>query len=90
MALSPVDVGFGNDVIIPCVVEGSPDPTVQWTYNGSETLPTNVYTFNKDLYITAAVFSNEGMYNCIASNTHGFDSSGTAVRVHGMKKDMHM
>ena len=89
MALrSPTDVGFGESVIIPCVVEGNPDPTVRWTHNASETLPSNVYQINMDLYINGAVFDNRGMYQCTASNIHGSDSSNTDVRVHGTKNGM--
>jgi len=80
-----IDTGFGNDVMIPCILElGNPTPTIQWSFNGSDTLPPNIYPINNDLYINDAEFNNDGMYRCTATNVAGSSSSTTVIIVHGM------
>ncbi|XP_054466068.1 hemicentin-1 [Anoplopoma fimbria] len=63
-----------SPVVLPCHVEGRPQPTVSWTKGGSKlgarggsyrVLPTGV------LEITAAVPSHAGRYTCSARNPAG-------------------
>jgi len=84
---SPMDVGFGADIMITCITDGNPTPSVEWSYVGSETLPFNVIALDRDLYITDVAFSNAGMYQCNASNSRGFNFTTIEIIVHGMYKN---
>nr|BAE94190.1 contactin/TAG-1 cell adhesion molecule [Dugesia japonica] len=87
----------GMDVIIPCKPEGSPAPTITWSFNGGTlTLgPTNFDQIlgkiscagdicimpNRNLFIKSVKTSHIGMYTCTAVNVLGTASSSAYLDV---------
>ncbi|XP_060633608.2 neuronal cell adhesion molecule isoform X19 [Anolis sagrei] len=63
----------GNTLLLECIAEGLPTPTIRWIKEGGE-LPINrkfFENFNKTLKITDISEADSGKYKCMASNQLG-------------------
>ncbi|XP_074870687.1 neuronal cell adhesion molecule isoform X1 [Carettochelys insculpta] len=63
----------GNALLLECIAEGLPTPTIRWVKEGGE-LPTNRHffeNFNKTLKIVDVSEADSGKYKCIARNALG-------------------
>uniref|UniRef100_A0A803T9C7 Neuronal cell adhesion molecule n=1 Tax=Anolis carolinensis TaxID=28377 RepID=A0A803T9C7_ANOCA len=63
----------GNTLLLECIAEGLPTPTIRWIKEGGE-LPVNrkfFENFNKTLKITDISEADSGKYKCMASNLLG-------------------
>ena len=82
-----IDVGVGSDVSVVCAAQGYPIPTVRWSRPSSAALPMNSYVVDNILTITDIAFTNEGMYQCRATNNcpqdQCADVENTTIMVHG-------
>ena len=61
-----------SDVLYVCVIEGYPQPTVTWYYNG-DPIPfsSGINVSGNQLSISKPQVSHSGVYQCVAKNTHG-------------------
>jgi len=70
----------GTQVVLACRVFGMPKPVVKWMHGGQElTGGRYIIHENGDLEIRSALFSDNGHYQCAATNTFGEARSGTDV-----------
>ena len=80
----------GQDILVPCVVEGFPDPVIKWrreeTDGDAGSAPGDTYLAgmavnqqfpNGSLLLTLATESMEGRYTCTATNGVKYDISKT-------------
>ncbi|XP_066569261.1 hemicentin-1 isoform X1 [Amia ocellicauda] len=82
---SLVTAHVNQDIVLPCVVEGVPAPTVTWRKDGSPLLldPTRHEVLSEgSLRITAVRVSEAGRFHCTASNPAGSNHRGIDLRVH--------
>lgn len=75
----------GNDIVIPCEVEGYPQPSVHWYHEG---IPVEggerVRIFNQnELRIYNSTTEDGGSYRCDAVNEYGSSSSSVTIQVEG-------
>ena len=75
----------GRDVILSCVVEGNPSPSVIWTMNGqglnitaNSRLAATRTKNNHNLTITDVHRSDAGQYRCVANNSVDTSTSSAA------------
>ncbi|XP_035703436.1 papilin isoform X2 [Folsomia candida] len=76
----------GNDIVIPCEVEGYPQPSVHWFH---EDVPVEsddrVRIFNQnELRIFNSTTQDAGSYRCDAVNEYGSSSSSVTISVEGV------
>ena len=65
----------GNNIVVSCVTDGKPQPTITWTKIGE---PSNVaYPDTQTLTITRANRTDAGAYKCTATNGIGESASAT-------------
>ena len=67
----------GSAVVLPCVVEGYPKPSIAWSVNGTVISDSDKYSVDKDtgeLTVKEATVEDEGEYQCRATN-HGEDTA---------------
>ena len=92
----------GQDILVPCVVEGFPDPVVKWrrepgqseTSAGSDPgdaflagMAVNQQFPNGSLLLTLATKAMEGAYTCTATNGVKYDIRKTInVTVNGERR----
>ena len=92
----------GQDILVPCVVEGFPDPAVKWrrepgqseTTAGSDPgdaflagMAVNQQFPNGSLLLTLATKAMEGAYTCTATNGVKYDIRKTInVTVNGERR----
>uniref|UniRef100_A0A8D3EAD7 Netrin receptor DCC n=1 Tax=Scophthalmus maximus TaxID=52904 RepID=A0A8D3EAD7_SCOMX len=62
-----------TDIELECAVTGNPPPTVRWTKNGEEVIPSDYFQIvdGSNLQILGLVKSDEGFYQCVAENSAG-------------------
>jgi len=75
----------GRDVVLSCVVEGNPSPSVTWTMNGqglnitaNSRLAATRTKNNHNLTITDVHRSDAGQYRCVANNSVDTSTSSAA------------
>ncbi|XP_070581750.1 hemicentin-1-like isoform X2 [Ptychodera flava] len=80
-------VDLGQPVLINCVADGKPKPTIEWWTQGAMIQESERIQIlaNNSLLIVAARQEDNRLYNCKAVNTLGSDDTQTTVivRVHG-------
>ncbi|XP_049883396.1 hemolin-like isoform X2 [Pectinophora gossypiella] len=79
-------VAEGQDVIIPCQVQGIPKATITWTYNAqplkSDSRVTTKPTDNaSELQIKKIQKSDQGYYGCTATNENGVVYAESLVNI---------
>lgn len=83
---SPVEVNEGESLIINCVVEGDPEPTVQWDKNSKmNDFDISRFKFlpNGSLFISEVYRDDENKYGCTAGNSAGLNRKEIQLIVHG-------
>ncbi|OPJ84914.1 peroxidasin [Patagioenas fasciata monilis] len=68
------EVLMGESVTLECGVSGHPHPRISWTLGTGSPLPQDsrfTITSSGGLFIRNVTFSDQGQYNCNASNTEG-------------------
>jgi hypothetical protein len=58
-------------VILTCLIEGNPVPTVTWSLNGKILQTTQESTTKSSLMVDSARCNNTGNYTCTANNSIG-------------------
>lgn len=81
-------IDLGSSSVLDCRADGNPQPTIKWTKDGIRINGTDkqkVLMANSSLHLVAVQLSDEGLYECIATNTLGNVSSTAkiSIRVHG-------
>ncbi|OWR49308.1 hemicentin-2 [Danaus plexippus plexippus] len=61
----------GQQVILTCIVDGSPYPFVRWLLNDVEVTRTGKYSFNDNRLSFTGSIDDSGIYTCEASNSLG-------------------
>ncbi|XP_060108530.1 neural cell adhesion molecule L1 [Heteronotia binoei] len=64
----------GNSLLLECIPEGFPTPTVEWVYKDG-LMPLNraiIENFNRTLRIEDVTEEDDGEYQCIARNSEGY------------------
>ncbi|XP_076264901.1 tyrosine-protein kinase-like otk isoform X2 [Rhynchophorus ferrugineus] len=83
---TPIEVNEGESLMIDCIAEGDPEPTVQWDKNSSmndfdltrfKLLP------NGTLYISEVYKDDENKYGCTAGSSAGLNRKEIQLIVHG-------
>ena len=76
----------GNELLIECIVEGTPTPVVTWTKD-NVTLDSELISISPagvaQVRIDSASTENSGTYSCVASNPAGSDARTFLVVVSG-------
>ncbi|XP_066469397.1 neural cell adhesion molecule L1 isoform X2 [Tiliqua scincoides] len=64
---------LGKDLVLECIVEGFPTPSVEWVQMNRLTPSDRLVfeNFNRTLHIPNVVVEDDGEYQCIAHNKHG-------------------
>lgn len=80
------EVLVGESVTLECGVSGHPHPRVSWTLGTGSPLPQDprfTITSSGGLFIQNVTFSDQGQYNCNASNTEGSIRATARIIVQG-------
>ena len=75
-------VQVGEMVELRCVVTGSPEPSLEWSYVAGS-LPRDAVVRNGLLRFRATRREQEGEYRCLASSTAGRDYATVTVVIEG-------
>ncbi|KAM7044385.1 neural cell adhesion molecule L1 isoform 2-T3 [Molossus nigricans] len=73
----------GQPLVLECIAEGFPTPTIKWL-RPSGPMPADRVTYenhNKTLYLTDVVEEDDGEYRCLAENSLGSDRHAYYVTV---------
>ena len=73
-------VSYGQNLFLSCVAEGKPTPTITWSKTGSAIQSQAVY-FPNGLNLYSVSSSDNGVYTCNATNSHGSNSTTASVSV---------
>lgn len=82
---NPTEATEGQTVMIDCVVEGDPKPTIQWDKNlKMNDFDQSRFTVleNGTLYITEVQRDDENKYGCTAGNSAGLNRKEIQLIVH--------
>ncbi|XP_069753549.1 immunoglobulin superfamily member 10 [Narcine bancroftii] len=78
----------GENIMLPCTAEGTPQPTVRWLiFDGTEIKPlqfVNVKLFvftNGTLYLKTVTPSDSGNYECVATSSSGSEKRVVSLMV---------
>lgn len=77
----------GLEIMLSCVAEGDPKPTIQWDKNSrmNNLNDDRFVTFtNGSLYIREVYMSDEGSYGCTAGNSGGLKREELYLTVRGI------
>lgn len=80
------EVLIGESVTLECGVSGHPHPRISWTLGTGSPLPQDsrfAITSSGGLFIQNVSFSDQGQYNCNASNTEGSIQATARIIVQG-------
>ncbi|KAJ8300040.1 hypothetical protein KUTeg_021559 [Tegillarca granosa] len=82
----PVDrnIIMGDSLTFTCEVEGYPEPTMDWLYNGTQLFPPGVLVSldSKQLSISSVNWAHVGSYTCVAANMQGTSTQTGIVSLH--------
>lgn len=72
---------MNSDVELECDVTAKPQASVEWLKNGDIVIPSDYFQIidGRNLRILGLVASDEGMYQCIASNSVGNVQASTRL-----------
>ena len=76
-----------QSIRLSCNVTGRPTPSVSWTKNGEDLVPSSrVNVSGHELVISQAAVSDSGIYQCWADNVAGYvaQTARVLVQVAGM------
>ncbi|VDO56555.1 unnamed protein product [Haemonchus placei] len=83
--INPREVSEGSELILACVVTGTPHPKITWLKDGKRLLMTEKEaTYDNGvctLTIASTILTDSGNYICEAENIHGKAQSETVVTV---------
>ncbi|XP_050311657.1 tyrosine-protein kinase-like otk [Anthonomus grandis grandis] len=82
---TPLNVNEGDSVMIDCIVEGDPEPTVQWDKNSKmNDLDPKRYRVleNGSLYIKEVGREDQNKYGCTAGSSAGLNRKEVELFVH--------
>ena len=71
---------IGQDILLPCVATGIPDPTITWTKDGGS-LEHNMIPSSAGLHIYSVSNDDDGQYTCTAVNEVNFDQQDIFLSV---------
>ena len=84
---------LGEEVILPCVVSGEPQPSIRWRKDAQEI---DFYSLHSDhsymleddgsLFIPMVTVVNAGEFECIAENSAGYVTKQIELVVHSKSK----
>lgn len=80
------EVLIGESVTLECGVSGHPHPHISWTLGTGSPLPQDprfTITSSGGLFIQNVTFSDQGQYNCNASNSEGSIQATARIIVQG-------
>ena len=80
--MSDIDVVeglLGSAALLPCVANGHPSPQIEWQRKG---ISLEAIFPNGTLRIDNLKQSDNGFYQCVASNAVGNDSKSVRLNVH--------
>jgi hypothetical protein len=86
--LKEVCVRGGEKLVLDTTIEGLPDPTIAWTFNG-EPLTSNGHTFVETNHVSSrvslvdAITQQSGVYKIVAENKVGSAEAAFTVTVRG-------
>lgn len=74
---------LNSDQELACVVYGTPRPVVQWYQNGVTIIPDDYIQVvdGHNLRIMGLLSSDEGVYQCMATNGAGSAQAGALLKV---------
>ncbi len=100
MSLSNVAILESSTLQLNCTVSGYPVPQITWRRTGQRVLSDDVSTVieeelsqgstsvvSSSLVIQGVNSSHGGLYECVAENSLGSDSTQATVTVYGKSKD---
>lgn len=77
----------GQSLVLRCTASGVPSPTINWHFNmrpiAVNDSPRLSITPDSHLIINSVVTSDEGLYQCVATNAAGSDVGGVNLTIHG-------
>ena len=76
------DITQGENVLLPCIAQGKPFPTIQWSKTQGQ-LPNGAVTSLFGLQLYSVSMTDGGTYQCTATNQVTAISSFASVVVHG-------
>ncbi|XP_069810187.1 peroxidasin homolog isoform X1 [Dendropsophus ebraccatus] len=83
------EVLVGSSVTLECSVSGDPQPRITWTTDTGDPVSTNDHftiTSSGGLYIQNVTFSEQGLYQCHASNSEGSIQAAASIIVQEAQK----
>ncbi|KAL1516132.1 hypothetical protein ABEB36_000053 [Hypothenemus hampei] len=82
---NPVNINAGDSATIDCVVEGDPEPTIQWDKDlKMNDFDSSRFTVlpNGSLHITEVYYEDQNKYGCTAGNSAGLNRKEVQLIVH--------
>ena len=76
------DITQGETVLLPCIAQGKPSPTIQWSKTQGQ-LPNGAVTSLFGLQLFSVSMTDGGTYQCTATNEVTAISNFANVVVHG-------
>ena len=77
----------GQSLVLQCVTSGFPEPTITWHFNMRQIIvndaPRLSITPDGNLIINGVVTSDDGLYQCVATNAAGSDDGTVNLTIHG-------
>ncbi|XP_075796971.1 vascular endothelial growth factor receptor kdr-like isoform X2 [Pelodiscus sinensis] len=85
--LTDREVNISGKIILECKVNGTPLPHIVWRKNGYPILPASGISMeNNTLVIERVKKDDEGLYECVASNEMGHDSTSAFIKIQGSEE----
>ncbi|XP_019949996.1 vascular cell adhesion protein 1 [Paralichthys olivaceus] len=77
------EVTPGENVTLACSAEGKPVPEIQWNFNANKNVRETTGGRQKNVSITGATSTNDGVYICVATNNVGSVSRFVTLKIKG-------
>ena len=83
--MQAVVTGLNQELVLKCVVSGTPVPTIEWFQDGKPITNDVVYENFTATYTIRSTHENSGgMYMCKASNSAGYAECSATVIIQGI------